>query len=526
MRSRSCWRLVGVGACAGLILATLPAPGQESARPRPYSPAATRQAAPPADPAPDPTPPAGRRASYPIDLPTALRLVDGNNPTVGVARARVREAVAQLDRARLNWIPTLSFGPTFFYHQGIDQNRRGDTFIVSRGNYTLGAGPTLRVDVSDALYLPLVARQGVRAAGAQARATAYTVQLEVALAYLDLVELHGLITINADILARTEQILRAAEVGARAGRNKTAADVNRAAAELNLRREEGLALRGRAAAAAARLTRLLALDPAVELTPYEVAVVPLILVPAELTLEQLIRAGLTARPEVAAAQAAVAASDALVRQARLAPLLPRVQADFIAGGLGGWRDSPDPRSSPFMGQYNTGVAAVWNLEAFGLGNAAAIRARRAGYEASLYRLREVQTAVSSQVVEAAETAAARFEALDSAQEAVRQAEEMHRKFREASFALTGPKGQLQLDALETLTAVQALNAARVQYLQQVVEFNRAQFRLFAAIGQPPSCGLDTAVPHPVAVPTVPPAPAPADGNPLPPPRPAPAPANR
>jgi len=442
-------------------------------------------------------------ATYPVDLPTALRLADANNPTVGVARARVRQAVAQLDRARLAWIPNLVLGPTFFYHGGVDQNRRGDIFTVSRGNYTLGVGPTIRVDVSEALYLPLVARQHVQAADSTARATSNNIQLDVAVAYLDLVELHGLMAINADITDRTEQILRSAFLGAKAGLNKTAADLNRAATELQLRREEGKVLRGRIDAAAARLGRLLLLDPSVELTPFEIAVVPVILVPGEYPLEQLIQTALRARPEITVATAGVAAADALARQAKMAPLLPRVQADFIAGGLSGSRN--DMTFSSLGSQYNTGVAIVWNFDNFGLGNAATNRARRANQDAARYQLQETQALVASQVVEAAQTAAARFEALDPAQEAVRQAQEMYRKFRESSFGVVGPKAQF--DALEPLTAVQALNAARVQYLQQVVEFNRAQFRLFTAIGQPSLCGLENGVVHSVDVPAIPSTPA-------------------
>jgi len=509
-------RVARVRICVGLALAlAMPALAQEPVQPKPrmYAPVAAQPAPPP------PTGPVVRPASYPIDLPTALRLADANNPTVGVARARVREAVAQLDRVRVAWIPNLSFGPTFFYHDGVDQNRRGDIFNVARGNYTLGAGPTLRVDVSDALYLPLVVRQHVRAADSNARATTNNIQLEVAVAYLDLVELHGLMAINADILDRTEQILRAAQTGAKAGLNKTAADVNRAATEVNLRREEGIVLSGRTSAAAARLARLLLLDPSIELTPFEVAVVPVTLVPGEYSLEQLIQTALRARPEITVAQAGVAAADTLVRQAKMAPLLPKVQADFIAGGLSGGRGND---FSPLQNQYNTGVALVWSLDSFGLGNAATVRGRRAGSDAAMFRLRETEALVSTQVVEAAQTAAARFETLEPAQEAVRQAQEMYRKFREASFGVVGPKAQF--DALEPLTAVQALNAARVQYLQQVVEFNRSQFRLYTAIGQPAICGFDGAATHPVDVPTIPNTPAAGPIKPLPDPRPVPPPA--
>jgi outer membrane protein TolC len=463
-------------------------------------------AQPPAAPPPNPAPPQAAPlyaqaapTTYPIDLPTVLRLADADNPTVAVARARVREAVANLDRARVAWVPNLVFGPTFFYHAGVDQNRRGEIFSVARGNYTLTAGPQARFDLGDALYLPLVARRLVRAADARARATGNDAQLAAAIAYLDLLELHALLAVNADTLDRAEQVLQSAQAGARAGLNKTAADVNRAATEVNLRREERYVLRGRVAAASARLAQILMLDPTVELLPFEVAVVPVVLVPGDLSLDQLVRTGLGARPEVAAAGAEVQAAETMVRQAKAAPFLPRVQGEFLGGGLsGGVNDD----FGPLRGQFNTSVAAVWQLDNMGAGNAAIIRARQAGVVAAAARMREVQSRVAAEVVEAAQTAAYRYASLPAAQDAVREALEMYRKFREASFGIVGPRPQF--DALEPLTAVQALNTARVSYLNQVVEFNRAQFRLYTAMGRPAACAVDTAAAQPVQVPAVPP----------------------
>jgi outer membrane protein TolC len=373
------------------------------------------------------------------------------------------------------------------------------------------------VDLADALYLPLVARQLVRASTSRSQSVTNATQLAVALTYLDLLELHGLLAVNADTLTKAEQVLRAAEAGARAGVNKTGADVNRASTEVELRRQEAIVLRGRAGAAAARLTQLLQLDPAVELVPFETAIVPIVLVPAELTMRDLIVTAQRSRPEVAQANAELQAAGALLRQARAAPLLPRVQAEFIGGGLsGGVNDT----FGPYRGQFNTAAVLAWDLDNFGLGNAAQVRARQASQDAVSLRVREVQAQVSAEVVEAGRMAAARFETLGSAQEAVRQAQEMYRKFRDTSFGMVGPKGQF--DALEPLTAIQALNQARVQYLQQVVEFNRAQFRLFTAIGQPAVCGLDAAAPQPVGVPVIPAPAAPSENRrPAPPPRPTP-----
>jgi outer membrane protein TolC len=463
-------------------------------------------------------------ATYPIDLPTVLKLAGANNPTVGIARARAQEAVARLDRTKLLWVPTLSFGPSFYYHEGIDQNRRGDIFDASRGFFALGVGPQWRFDLGDALYGPLVARRVVRAEEARSVAVGNAVQYEAASAYLDLLEAHGLLAVNARTLFRAEQMLTAAEAGAKAGVNKTVADVNRAATEVNLRRQEALVLRARAGAASARLARLLLLDPAVELRPVEVAVVPVILVPGENTIPQLIDTAVKARPEMTVALAELEAATAVVQQAKMAPLLPRVQADFIGGGMQAGRGlvKPVPAGttygwSEFRGQYNANAALVWQLDALGAGNAATVRQRRAVYEAAQYRVAEVRAAVSAEVAESARTAAARYDALLAAQEAVREATEMGRKFREVAFGVDGPKKQF--DALEPLTGIQALNQARTQYLQTVIEFNRAQFRLFTALGQPAECSLGTAVAQPLSVPAVPPPPE--RGAPLPAPMPVP-----
>ena len=64
---------------------------------------------------------------------------------------------------------------------------------------------------------------------------------------------------------------------------------------------------------------------------------------------------------------------------------------------------------------------------------------------------------------------------------------MYRKLLDTQFGMIGARPQY--DALEPLTAIQMLNQARTQYLNQVIDFNRAQFRLFWALGQPAGCAL-------------------------------------
>src|SRR5262249_42300795 len=110
--------------------------------------------------------------------------------------------------------------------------------------------------------------------------------------------------------------------------------------------------------------------------------------------------------------------------------------------------------------------------------------------------------VSAEVAAAAKIARSRLRSLDDAQLAVKEAQETWRRLSAASYGLANPKENL-LDTLAPLVAIQTLAQARVQYLNQVVEFNKAQSRLSAAMGQPPVCSVDAATPVPVGVPAAP-----------------------
>src|SRR5262249_8680099 len=69
--------------------------------------------------------------TLPIDLPTPLRLANAASPTIAIAQARVREALAHVDQADALKLPTLAVGGIYDRHDGIDQNRNGSLLTVS-----------------------------------------------------------------------------------------------------------------------------------------------------------------------------------------------------------------------------------------------------------------------------------------------------------------------------------------------------------------------------------------------------------
>jgi outer membrane protein TolC len=65
-------------------------------------------------------------------------------------------------------------------------------------------------------------------------------------------------------------------------------------------------------------------------------------------------------------------------------------------------------------------------------------------------------------------------------------------------------GVQRFEALDLLWAERDLDTARRSYLTEVIEFNRAQFRLYWAMGQPPLESLAKLSSLPVETPVLPP----------------------
>ena len=467
-------------------------------------PLATAQTpAPPPRPADTPPTAAAAGADSPvsfIDLATALRLVNASNPTIALARERVREAEARLQQAEVLWLPTLQTGPAYYRHDGQIQNSHGDVFTTSKSSFFEGGGAVMRFDTANALFAPLIARRLTNAAAAAVQAVTYDVQLDVALTYLELMRVYGALAVNANILGRAAEMLRFARIVSAKGveLEKSRGNVPRAEAEVALRRQERIDLEGQADAVSARLAQLLLLPPAVDLRPVDVSIVPITLVPLTAPFDDLVATGLMNRPELAESRALVAASLERWRQSRLGPLFPKLEVGYDSGIFGGGTNST---LHNFNGRGDGVAGAFWQLDNLGFGDVYRARERRAQYNQASFHVVEVQAQVAAEVVTAAKQARARLRSLNDAQNAVLQAREAYRRLWGAARLQTEKR---QFDTLESLIAEQTLAQARALYLTAVIDYNKAQFRLYWAMGQPPEGALPSAASVPVQVPVAPP----------------------
>jgi outer membrane protein TolC len=278
-------------------------------------------------------------------------------------------------------------------------------------------------------------------------------------------------------------MLGAAESAFERGLGKSGADPNRARTEVEVRRQDRLVLQAQAAVASARLAQLLLLDPSVDLLPADQAVVPIALVPIDGPVDDLVAVALMNRPELAEDRALIASALARWQGAKFRPLIPTLQVFYYGGSFVG--GNPVLRTAG--GRDDVLGQVVWEFQNMGLGNLFQARQTRAQYNEAQFRLVAMQAQVGDEVTAAVKVARQREKALHDAEVAVRNAEVMWRKLERIRFFIGGPARQY--DPLEPLLAERALLEARNLYLDHVTEYNRAQFRLYWAMGQPPQHAL-------------------------------------
>jgi len=429
-----------------------------------------------------------------IDLPTALQLTDRQNPEIAVARERIREALAIQDRAEVLWLPQLEFGPAWMRHDGQIQRATGEVLTVSRSSLFVGGAFNFNWELGELLYAPLVAQQFTAARQAGAAATTNDRLLDVAVTYFDLLQAYALIEVNRETQANARHLLELTENYEKAGKG-AAADTARARVEANLRETEGFELQGRVIVISARLAQLVQLPPETIFRPLEPALVPLAVVPEEAPLTELIAQAAAYRPELVENRALILAALERWRAAKITPFVPRLQFAVSGGGFGGGENS---FFGDFNGRSDVGVSAIWRLNQLGVGDAAVIRERASQYAQSIFRRHSVEAAVASQVVQAFGVAFALRGGLGSAQSAVAAARDSYR-LNEERVRRAPEQGR----PIELLQAIQALARARQDYVQLIAEYNRAQFRLYTSLGNPPSCALDATKAIPIKEPAAP-----------------------
>jgi outer membrane protein TolC len=440
----------------------------------------------------------------PINLATALRLAGARPIVIAAAQASVKVAEAELARARVLWFPSLHGGLGYYRHDGASQGGSGKLDIESREQFMAGGGLVARFAATDALFEPLVARQVLRARQLDVQRARNEALLTVADAYFRVQEARGRVAGTEDVVDKAQALT--AKVRAMAPGPLEATDVRRAQTNLDAMLERLTSAREEWRLASADLTQALRLDPSAVIAPLEAPFLRVTLISPKHKVDDLIPIGLTNRPELASQQALVQAALVRIKEERMRPLIPSLilqgnnppsansdlQAGIFGSGAGGV-------GKPWLYRDDVRAELVWSLDNMGLGNREMVCQRKAEQQQMLIELFRLQDLVAADVVRAHTVLASAATRLETAATTLQNAQLTYTGSLDELGKITkvGDVKVLAQRSFEVVDALRALEQAYDGYFANLNDYNRAQFRLYRALGYPAGIVECARVPGPV-----------------------------
>ncbi len=428
---------------------------------------------------------------FPINLAAAMRLSDARPLVVAAAQARVWLAEAELTQAKVIWVPALNLAFDYLRHDGGGPDfNKGILTAVSTNYFYGGVGLWGTINTTDAIYEPLAARQVLNSRQWDIQTAKNDALLQTARAYFMVHQSRG---VYASTLYTVERGRVLTERIASLSRDLVSGfEVDRARNVLADLQQRAVAARQEWRVQSARLTKVLRLDPRAVVEPLESDHLQITLIDPARDFDDLMPIALTNRPEVASRRALVQAAEVRIRRERARPFVPLVILTgfqspggmLIQGGIFGLGSNSS--LNQWTGRDDVSIQLMWQLQNFGLGNLARIKAQRGLESQAIVDLRKIQDTVAEEVTQAQAR-------LQSAAARVVQAD---RSLRTGLITFNGSVDGLRQtsrfgDVLELITrpqeAVYSLQMLRVafdEYFSTVAEYNQAQFELFHALGYP------------------------------------------
>lgn len=423
-------------------------------------------------------------AGYMLSLGGILQLADARNPNVAVARERIDEAYARVERADALWLPSLRAGVSYNHHEGAIQSVEGEVFRTNRSLFGGGLGANMvgaaspavpgliaQFHLSDAIFQPKIASHQAASRRFGAVAARNDVLRDAAVAYLELIRSEHGMAIAREALENTEQLAELTRHYSETGQGLQS-DHQRMEAELAIRRNEMAIQQESIDVASARLAQILHADPSVLIMSGEPAVTPLDIMAVDSSAASYVALGLSRRPELCEQQHLVCEAVERLNREKFAPLIPSVLLGMSYGGMGGGLGNSIVNTSE---RWDADAVAYWEIRNLGFGERAA-----RGETASAARqaqLREVALLdlVAREVVQAHSQVIQRNRRLQLTQQGIVAADQSYELNHQRIVNGQGLP-------IEVLQSVQALANARRAYLNAVVDYNIAQFELSRATG--------------------------------------------
>jgi hypothetical protein len=468
---------------------------------------------------------------FPINLAAALRLADARPIIVSATGSSVWMAEAQLQKAKVLWIPSLNFATDYIRHDGggpdlnrgidvpqgenaLGQNAPGSlgkplnqnvNFLYSGAGFTYTPNepnyffqpdpdrpllPTPQMEfMTDMIFEPLHRRQILNSRRWDIQGAKNDALLMTAQAYFQVHKYRGQYAGALDTVRKGRRLV--GEIGELSRDLVQAAEIDRARNLLADLEQQAVSAREQWRIYSAKLTQVLRLDPRAVVEPIERDHLQITLIDPGRPLDDLIPIGLTNRPELASHQAMVQATLVAIRREKLRPLLPSLlingfQTPFELIEAGGYGVGNGGKLNLWSSRDDISPQALWIAEEMGLGYLARVKEQRGMSSQAIVELFKMQDSVAADVTRAqadVQSAAARV---------VQAERELRSALNNYNGSYEGLKqtkrfGNVLIQVSrpqEVVFALQLLKTAYDNYFATVAEYNTAQFELFHALGYP------------------------------------------
>jgi outer membrane protein TolC len=425
----------------------------------------------------------------PINLATAMRLTDARPLVIQAAYASEMTSYGLLQQAQVLWLPDLYLGSDYQRHDGGAQRTTGDVAINDRNQFLAGGGLKAVFALTDALYAPLAARQIYRARNFDVQAARNDALMDMTDAFFSVQQARGVLAGYDDTVVKGQELVKTVESLSKG--LAAPIEIQRAQTTLADLQQQATNARRDWRISSANLTRILRLNPAAVVDPQEPPQLKVTVVPPDESVDQLIPQGLTNRPELASQQAVVQATVARLKEEQMRPLIPSLvlqgtsnPGDTLGGGFYEANVTGSPPTS--TGRSDWDFQVVWQLQNLGAGNTGLVHQRQGEQRQAMIELFRIQDQVAAEVDQA-------FAQVIAADARIKQAE-YGLAAAEESFAgnlkglsetvQVGNQLQLVIRPQEVTAALLQLQQAYSNYYSSVNDYNRAEFRLYHALGYP------------------------------------------
>ncbi|HZZ29105.1 MAG TPA: TolC family protein [Pirellulales bacterium] len=428
-------------------------------------------------------------AALPINLATAMRLSSARPLVIQAAIASEMTSYGRVQQAQVLWLPDLILGSDYQRHDGGQQRAEGEVSINDRNQFLTGGGLKAIFALADAIYEPLSAKQLYRARNYDVQAAKNDALLDMTDAYFLVQQSRGVLAGDEDAVAKGRELLKTVQSLSQG--LAAPIEVQRAQTTLAELEQRATTARQDWRINSANLTRVLRLNPAAVIVPLEPPQLQVTIVSPEKSVDELIPEGLLTRPELASQKAVVQATIARLKQERMRPLIPSlvVQGSANPGdtlGAGFYEANVTGANPISTGRSDWDFQVVWELQNLGAGNAGLVHERMGEERQAMVELFRVQDRVAAEIVQAQAQVIAAAARIKQAEYGLASAEASFKgNLKGLSETIqVGQQLELVIRPQEVTAALLQLQQAYSDYYTSINDYNRAEFRLYHALGFP------------------------------------------